>query len=270
MLVENKFLFISLPRSASTAFKEACVLNKYEIKHANSYYDFIYENNKIYQNKTYYSILNNNINNKITKEKCEIETDKFGEKSVIFHPHERLIHLQNRFGYDYPIISIKRNSYRRFISIFSKILELLYQSKDFKSYGILSKISHKQLFCFDPRLILEEKYETIADITIDTFKLNENNIFYLKELLQLLFRPMSHWHNNNDKIIWFTLEDSESMLDLQNWVSDITKKKFVLHKSNEIKEPIVHSIKLNNEFRWMYDSYYIETEKIQKKIKTIV
>jgi len=81
---------------------------------------------------------------------------------------------------------------------------------------------------------------------------------------------MSHWHNNNDKIIWFTLEDSESMLDLQNWVSDITKKKFVLHKSNEIKEPIVHSIKLNNEFRWMYDSYYIETEKIQKKIKTIV
>lgn len=271
MLVENKFIFVSLPRGASTAFKESCILHRFDIKHANSYYDFIYENDKVYQNQTYWSNLDNVIiNERIVKEKFEIQTNKFGKECAITHPHERLIHLLNKFGYEYPIIAIKRNRYYRFISIFSKVLELLYQSKDIVSYEILSKIECRELFCFDSKLILEEKYETIAQIVIDTLNLNKNNSPLLMKLLQLLFKPMSHWHNNNDKIIWFTLEDKESMFDLQNWVSDITKKNFILHKSNEIKEPIVYTIKINNEFRWIYDNYYLETEISQKKIKTIV
>lgn len=271
MLVENKFIFISLPRSASTAFKEACILHRFDIKHVDSYYDFIYENGMVYQNQNYWPIVTNDIvSEKIKKEKLEVPTNQFGKQGVITNPHERLIHLLNKFGYEYPIIAIKRNKYYRFISIFSKVLELLYQCKDTISYEILSKIECKELFCFDPKLILEEKYETIAQIVIDTLKLNKNNSPFLMKLLQLLFKPMSHWHNNNDEIIWFTLEDKESMVDLQNWVSDITKKNFTLHKSNEIKEPIVHAIKLNNEFRWVYDSYYLETERNQKKIKTIV
>lgn len=270
MLVENKFLFISLPRGASTAFKEACILHRFDIKHANSYFDFIYENDKVYQNKTHFSILNDNIlNEKTTEEKSEIDTNKFGKQSIIYHPHERLIHLLNKFGHEYPIISIKRNSYHRFVSMFSKVLELLYQSKDYKSYYILSKINYRQLFCFDRTLILEEKYDTIAQIIFDTFELNKDNLLYIKELLQLLFKPMSHWHNNSDKITWFNLEDSESMRNLEHWVSDLTKKKFLLHKSNEIKEPIVHSLKVDKEFRWIHDNYYKQTEN-QKTIKTIV
>lgn len=265
MLVENKFLFLSLPRGASTAFKESCVLHKFDIKHVNSYFDFIYENGKIYQNKMHYHLLDD----KMTGEKYEIEIEKFGKESIIHHPHERLIHLLNKFGHDYPIVAIKRNNYYRFVSLFSKVLELLYQSKDFKSYEILSKIKNKELFCFDSKLILEEKYETIADIVFDTFQLNQDYIFYIKALLQLLFKPMSHWHNNNDKIIWFELGQPKSMNDLENWVSDITKKKFTLHKSNEIKEPISHSLKIDNEFRWLHDSYYKQTEN-QKSIKTIV
>ncbi len=270
MLVENKFLFISLPRSASTAFKEACILHRYDIKHANAYFDFTYENNMVYQNKMYFPLVNENfVSEKKTNEKSSVDTYKFGKQSIITHPHERLIHLLNKFGDEHPIIAIKRNGYHRFVSIFSKVLEVLYQSKDFKSYEILSKIDHTQLFCFDSKLILEEKYEIIAQTVFDTLKLNKNNLFHVMELLQLLFRPMSHWHNNSDKIIWFNLEDAKSMMDLENWVSNITKKKFTLHKSNEIKEPIVHSIKVNNDFRWLHDSYYKQTEN-QKNIKTII
>lgn len=271
MLVENKFLFLSLPRGASTAFKEACILHRFDIKHANSYFDFTYENNMVYQNILQLPPINKNfVNEIIIKGKSEIDTNKFGKQSIINHSHERLIHLLNKFGYDYPIVAIKRNRYHRFISMFSKVLELVYQSKDFKSYEILSKIETKELFCFNSNLILEEKYEIIAQTVFDTLKLNKNNYNNIIQLLQLLFKPMSHWHNNNDKIIWFTLEDKESMFDLQNWVSDITKKNFILHKSNEIKEPIVYKIKINNEFRWIYDNYYLETEISQKKIKTIV
>lgn len=270
MLVENKFFFVSLPRGASTAFKEACILSRYDIKHVNSYYDFIYENNKVFQNQTYFPSTDNNVvNNKITNEKVEINTMNFGYKYSIFHPHERLIHLLNKFGDNYPIISIKRNKFHRFVSIFSKIVELLYQSNDFISYDILSKINYKDLFCFESKLIIEEKYELIADIVFDNLKLNKNNIVYIKELLQLLFKPMSHWHGNNDKIIWFDLENIESMQNLENWVSDITKKKFVLHKSNNIKEPISHLLKVDKEFRWLFDNYYTQTEN-QKNIKTII
>lgn len=273
MLVENKFLFISLPRGASTAFKESCILHRYDIKHSNSKFDFIYQNDKVYQNKIDLSFFlgdNDTIdNNKITEEKCEIDTDGFGKKSIIYHPHERLIHLLNRFGHKYPIIAIKRNIYHRFISIFSKVLELLYQSKDYKSYEILSKINHRQLFCFEPTLIIEEKYETIAQIVFDKLELNKDKIQYIMRLLELLFKPMSHWHNNSNKIIWFNLEDTKSMNDLENWVSDITKKKFILHKSNEIKEPIVYSLKVDNDFRWLHDTYYKQTEN-QKIIKTLL
>jgi len=252
MLVENKFLFISLPRSASTAFEESCILHRFDIKHANSRFDFIYENDKVYEKY----------------QKIEIDTNKFGKENIIYHPHERLIHLLTTFGYDYPIVAIKRNKFHRFVSQFSKVLELLYQQKDFISYDILSKINNKELFCFDPKLILEEKYETIAQIVIDTLKLNKNNLLLIG-LLLLLFRPMYYWHGNNDKIIWFNLEDNESMHDLQNWVSDITKKNFTLHKSNEIKKPIVYTIKVNNEFRWLFDNYYAQTEN-QKNLKTII
>ena len=270
MLVENKFLFIALPRGASTAFEEACILHRFDIKHANSNYDFIYENDKVYQNKIHFPFLDDRfINEKTTKEKIEIDTNKFGKENIIYHPHERLIHLLKNFGYDYPVVAIKRNKFHRFVSQFSKVLELLYQQKDFISYDILSKINSKELFCFDPKLILEEKYETIAQIVIDTFKLNKNNLFLIN-ILQLLFKPMSYWHGNNDKIIWFTLEDNQSMNDLQNWVSDITKKKFVLHKSNNIKQPISHLLKVDKEFRWLFDNYYLQTEKNQKNIKTIV
>jgi len=269
MLVENKFLFISLPRGASTAFEESCILHRFDIKHADSHYDFIYENDKVYQYKIHPPTLNDRfINKKRTEEKIEIDTNKFGKENIIYHPHERLIHLLTNFGYDYPIIAIKRNKFHRFVSQFSKVLELLYQQKDFISYDILSKINSKELFCFDPKLILEEKYETIAQIVIDTLKLNKNNLFLIG-ILQLLFKPMSYWHGNNDKIIWFNLEHNDSMQDLQNWVSDITKKNFTLHKSNEIKKPIVQTIKVNKEFRWLFDNYYTQTEN-QKNIKTII
>lgn len=268
MLVENKFLFISLPRGASTAFEEACILHRFDIKHANSYYDFIYENDKVYQHKIHFPIPHQTIIENRRSNKFEIDTNKFGKENIIYHPHERLIHLLNNFGYDYPIVAIKRNKFHRFVSQFSKVLELLYQQKDFISYDILSKINSKELFCFDPKLILEEKYETIAQIVIDALKLNKNNLFLIN-ILQLLFKPMSYWHGNNDKIIWFTLEDNESMHDLQNWVSDITKKNFTLHKSNEIKKSIVHTIKVNNEFRWLFDNYYTQTEN-QKNINTII
>lgn len=39
MLVENKFLFISLPRCASTSFYISCIKNELDIQHYNDFID---------------------------------------------------------------------------------------------------------------------------------------------------------------------------------------------------------------------------------------
>ena len=85
MLVENKFLFISLPRGASTAFEEACILHRFDIKHANSYYDFIYENDKVYQHKIHFPIPHQTIIENRRSNKFEIDTNKFGKENIIYH-----------------------------------------------------------------------------------------------------------------------------------------------------------------------------------------
>lgn len=272
MLVENKFFFISLPRSASTAFTESCILSKFDIKYVDSRFDIIYENDKVYQYVNVWHHDNKNLDApfyKVTNEKMEIDTNLFGKKFIISNLHERLIHMFDRFGYNYPIIAIKRQKLDRFISTFQKVLEIIYDLDDKESYEKLKKVSHQDLFCFDRNLILEEKFEEISKIVIDELKLNRKNEELLVGTLQLLFKPMSYYHNNNINIKWFDLYDEDSLLEMEEWVKDITKKNFKLIKSNKTPKHIEHSLKITEDFKYFYDSIYSETEN-HKSLKTLL
>ena len=90
MLVDNKFLFLSIPRCASHSFVIGCGI---------------------------IGIENRYVSNKATEIYKNFNWTEDIDLSKIYHPHESLIELEKKFGSDYKIISIKRNRYDRFISL---------------------------------------------------------------------------------------------------------------------------------------------------------
>jgi hypothetical protein len=98
MLIDNKFLYVALPRCGSTSFHYSCIVNGLDVKNLNGRTDF--DNSKIDFN----SIDESNIMN------------------FIEHGHIPLIELQKKFGYNLPIIAVARNKYQRFYSLYKHII----------------------------------------------------------------------------------------------------------------------------------------------------
>ena len=108
MLVDKKFIFISLPRCASTSFMITCLKNKIPIEHLNSNFD-----NQLIK-----------INEWEKKSKEELADS-------LIHPHEPLYKLQEKFGVKNQIISIRRNNYDRFLSLWKHIIDELHRIEKF-------------------------------------------------------------------------------------------------------------------------------------------
>lgn len=250
MLIENKFFYISIPRCASTSFHYSCILQDLDIKFVTT---SINEANK----KIDFS--------NIPKEYL---------MDVIKHGHESLFDLQKKFGNNYPIISVKRNKYERFFSLFK---QLIYDTDRIGAHNVseyLKKLKVDELFFFTTKdLISKEKRidkinnflinnnliknrADLKDIRIDVGESNnekEKKIdSYIVNIFEILLTPISNYHHHNKDIIWF---DFEKLEDLENWVSQVIKKEFKLQNTNSSKS-IDCSIELNKYFREKYDSVY--------------
>jgi hypothetical protein len=88
---------------------------------------------------------------------------------------------------------------------------------------------------------------------------------YMKNMLLILFRPISHWHNNNQKIKWFEFGNFE---ELEEWVSNKTGKPFKMEKSNG-SQHFDCNLKLNDDFIRRYNDIY-DYYDIQKNNKTLI
>ena len=98
MLVDNKFIYLSLPRCASTAFHYSCLVNDVNVQTHNGEWE----------------LANSDIDFK--------SVDKKDLMNYIYHGHESLIDLQSKFGRNYPIIAVKRQRHERFYSLYKHIL----------------------------------------------------------------------------------------------------------------------------------------------------
>jgi hypothetical protein len=232
MLIDNKFLYISLPRCGSTSFHYSCILNELDIKSLESRIDFY--NSKIDFNSV----------------------DESSIMNLIEHGHTPLIELQKKFGCDLPIIAVRRNKYERFYSLYKHIIfELDRIGFNNLSYKFLN-FDLNDLFFFNRFDIMtkQNRYYVISNqLTKISPELKQNESYqYIINIIDILLTPLSDWHHHNNNINWFDITEMEK---LEEWVSNITNKKFKLKHVNS-SSFIQPNLKLDDAFVERYDSIY--------------
>jgi hypothetical protein len=230
MLVDKKFIFISLPRCASTSFMITCVKNKIPIEHFNS-----------------------NLDNQLIKinEWEKMNNEKLADSLV--HAHEPLYILQGKFGENNQIISIRRNKYDRFLSLWKHIIDELHRINKLDIIDIFSKLTINDLFDnikSNDIYNLENRYKVI-DKFLSRLEISKEES-YTRNMLNILFTPIVEFTNNNSNIIWF---DIDNLGELENWVSKKLNIEFKMEKINSSKQ-FECAIEINDEFIQKYDNLY--------------
>lgn len=227
MLVDNKFIYISLPRCASSSFHISCVRNDLDIKFANN------DGNNQYYNL---SLPNTEL-----------------LKSIV-HLHERTFELDFKFGNEYDIISIKRNRHQRFLSMWKYVVD---NSKLYGDdvYHLMSSLTIHDILWFSQNDILKSNIDNTVRIFLKRYNLTDKVNEYFKTLLFILWQPTSLWHNHDFRIKWF---DFDNISNLEEWVSNKINKPFKLEKINSAKHTPTY-LELDtvfiNAYNKMYDSF---------------
>lgn len=243
MLVDNKFIFISLPRCASTSFYISCLRNNINILH---------------NDEIFYEKWNTQIN-------LEWDNEKLADELV--HGHEKLSDLLIRFGYGYDIISIRRNPYQRFISLWKHIIDLL-AVEEFppKVYNILKSLTVNEILFYTKDDLISDR--TKENILYNFFMNNDLGEFYNNErmmtMMYILINPTSFWHQHDTRIKWF---EFDKLYELEEWVSKKLDKTFKMEKSNSSQHFDCNLI-LDETFISKYDSIYdtYDNPKINKTL----
>lgn len=228
MLVDNKFIYLNLPRCASTSFHIACLKYRLNIQ----YYDTIIH-------KSVPSYLDNNV-------------DVESVADMLTHSHEKLADLKTKFGRDVPVIAVKRNPYERYVSLWKHVIDEIYRMGDLQSFEILKELCVDDILNYtsDDIHSNDVKYFTIKKFLKEN--LPHNSHPYLNVMLNILITPISYYHHHDKSIIWF---DFKELYKLENWVSDMVGFDFKLEKSNS-SQHFNCSLIDDDYFRKKYDSIY--------------
>ncbi len=228
MLVNNKFIYLNLPRCASTSFHIACLKHKLDIK----YYDSRIQS----MNPTQLEFDSNN----------EIIADN------LTHAHEKLINLKRKFGNDIAVIAVKRDPYDRYISLWKHIIDELYRVGKMDTFEIFKSLKTDELMDYssDDLISNETKYSKIKEF----FKKNKvkDSGPYVTAMMFMMMSPTSHYHHHDPSIIWF---DIKELHKLEDWVSNTLNINFKLEKVNS-SQHFECDIINNDYFKFKYDSIY--------------
>ena len=242
MLVDNKFIFISLPRCASTSFMISCLTQSITIQHHNQNIDNQYTN-----------IDNKNL----------MDIEQLADR--LTHLHEPLYLLQEKFGDKHEIISIRRNKYERFLSLWKHIIDELFRIKKTDIADVFLKLTINDVFngVTSNDIVNTDNRYTFINNFLDKLKISKNE-GYLINMLDILYTPILEWTNGDQNIIWF---DFDNINELENWVSKKIGKDFKMVKTNS-SQHFNCNIKINNEFKEKYDNIYnvFENRKLDKTL----
>jgi hypothetical protein len=250
MLVDNKFIYISLPRCASTTF----VISLYRYNIPVQYYTDSVE------------LYNSKIDKNISNEDLADE---------LIHPHESIFNLESKFGYNrHEIISVKRDRHESYISLWRHVLDEIQRTGDTHSFEILQNLNEDDILYFTSEDVVATNEPTIIDSYgynttqvskfIKKFNLNSDNQ-KLYMLLRFVFSYNSLFHNFDKRIIWF---DFTKLDELERWVSNKLEMNFKLEKINSSKH-IECNLKLNDNFIKKYNNIFDRFD-LPKNNKTII
>lgn len=253
MLIEDKFYYISLPRRGSTSFHYSCLVNNFDIKSTEEYWNI--ENSKVNWN----------------------DIDELDIMNTIAHGHEPIIELQKKFGNRYPIIAVHRDRHEGFYSLFKHVIFDLNRAGFTKISEHFSNLTSNTLFFWNTSDLISKKsrwecinkylFENglISNPAITPKELFLNSEEYVLNVIDILLTPMSFWHNHNKDIIWF---DIKKLSEMEKWVQNITKKSFELKQVNS-SSYIQCKLKLDNLFIENYNRIY-DYYDVQKNKQTLI
>jgi hypothetical protein len=232
MLVDNKFIFISIPRCATVSFERTCISNGLDL-------DF---------------------------SPHMLATKQLRDNKIpTYHSHIRYSEYKEIYGDKYPIITINRNPVDRFISGWKYTL-LEVQRTDKKLYDRLVSLSNEE---FMYHFLTYFKNLRFSDTNIQQFFNQFNPDFKLSRNLLVKFKTIlvdnSYWTDNADEIIYFNFEDE--IPKLEQWVSEKCNIDFKLMSVNDTKQVNLTLIK-NQRFVDFYNQELFPTtiKKIEKSL----
>ena len=257
MLIDNKFIYLSLPRRGSTSFHYSCILHGLTIQTLNEW-----------------SSINSNVDFTTIDESVIMD--------YILHGHDPLIDLGKKFGFGYPIISVKRDRHETFYSLYKHLLFEFKRMGADKLYEYFKNITLDDLFFYKTEEILTKtsRWDIISEHLMDKKLLsnpikipsgikgepiNINSQEYVMNVIDLLITPSSYWHNNDPNIIWF---DMKNLKVMEEWVSNIIQRPFALKNVNSSKH-MEGNLELNSDFIERYNSIY-DFYDLPKSIKTLI
>jgi hypothetical protein len=242
MLVDNKFIYVSLPRCASTSFYISCLRNNIKVEHSD---------------EVMFNKWNSDIN---------LDLDNETLADLLVHSHEKIVDLKTKFGSGYEVVSIRRNRYERFISLWKHIIDLADSRFPNADVDKLKKMNVSQILFYKREdLVSDNTKEYILNSFFDDNDLTDYKDSYMMTMIYILINPTSFWHNNDTNIIWF---DFDKMNEFEEWVSNKLEIDFVLEKSNG-SQHFECELKLNDEFIERYNSIY-DYYDLPKQTKTLL
>lgn len=241
MLVENKFIYLNLPRCSSTSFHIACLKNGLDIK----YYDDIIHG--------------------LNPPKISVDADNESIADNLTHAHERIKNLKKKFGNDLPVIAVRRNPYDRYISLWKHIIDELYRVNEMETFNIFKSLKMDELMCYTENDLVsnERKYGWIKEFFNKTGVKKTGP--YVTAMIYMMITPLSHYHNHDKSIKWF---DISKLNELEQWVSDILMIDFKLEKTNS-SQHFECSILNDDHFKKRYDAIYGNFDN-PKTLKTLI
>jgi len=235
VLVDNKFIYISIPRTGTSSFHVSCLMQGINLKWVSK------EQTKI--------------NNNLSTDLSIIELSK-----TISHIHEPLDELKQKFGNKFPIVGVKRNRHEQFLSLWGHLLNIVKTDYSEDVFNKLSTLTSKDILTFSSENVsnIDKVNELLIDF-LNTYNINPsyryNNKVTVVDLLKTLFLPSSTWHNHDPSIIWF---DFNNLGELEEWTSMILNKNFKLvniNSSSHIDNALRYDIEFKQSYNKIYDIY---------------
>ena len=234
MLVGNKFLFLKIPRTGTTSFERSCFLANLEVKYP-------------------------------TDQLLTHKRAATGE-SPLRHTHEPVSLIREVFGYDYPIIAVKRDELDRFISAWKYCIKHL-QAIDYEAAQILKQVDNRtfieawiEVLGYSAQVNESEKITTfITQLIGRSIPLN---LYFYSVFSQTLSGP-SRWHENNSDILYF---DFKNLGSLEKYVKETVDISYELIISNHTKTEKTN-LKPTDELKEFYCKW---VDPVYKKSSTLI
>jgi hypothetical protein len=235
MLIDKKFIFINLPRCASTSFHISCINSEFNVEY-------------------------------FTNRKTLNKVKKFNETDIV-HVHEPVNRLIKKFGDKYPIISVKRDKYERFLSMWKHVISEAEKCGEKNTVNLFTKLKISDILYYksDDLITAKNRHEFIIGF-LNRVGINHEMVdLRVLTMLNVLIKPTSDYHQNNPKIIWFDFNNLDQM---EAWVRNITNKEFELLNLNSSRF-IETEIIIDEEFKKLYNNIY-EVFEVKKELKTLI